>query len=62
MENSTILTPRIRTLFNYLDWREDMQISLHNKGLYRMTVGRAIEPHQHIEKSKYLDMLDEAFD
>ena len=38
-----------------------MHISLCNKGLYRMTMGRAVELQQHIEKSKYLDRLDEAF-
>ena len=38
-----------------------MQISLHNKGLYRMTMGRVTEPQHYIEKSKHLDRLDEAF-
>ena len=38
-----------------------MHISLRNKGLYRMTMGRAVEPQQYIEKSKHLDKLDEYF-
>ena len=61
MENSTILNPRILTLFNYLDWREDMQIALHSKGLYKMTMGRVVKPQQYIEKLKHLDRPDEAF-
>ena len=61
MENSTTLTPKILTPFNYLDWRDDMQIVLCNKGLYRVTMGREVETQQRIEKSKYLNKLDEAF-
>ena len=61
MENSAALAPRILTPFNYLDCREDMQISLCNKGLYRMIMGRAVEPQQYIEKLKHLDRLDEDF-
>ena len=38
-----------------------MQVSLHNLGLFRMTMGRETEPHQHVEKNKYLNRLDEAF-
>ena len=61
MDNSTDLTLRILTPFNYLDWREDTQILLCNKGLYRMTMGTEVEPQQYIEKSKHLNKLDEAF-
>ena len=38
-----------------------MHISLRNKGVYRMTMGRVVEPQQYIEKLKHLDRLDEAF-
>ena len=55
------LTPIILTPFNYLDWTADMQIILHNKGLYKVTMGREVEPQQPFEKSKYLNKLDEAF-
>ena len=55
------MKPRILTPFNYLDWRDDMQISLHNKGLYRVTMDKEVETHQPLEKSKYLNKLDEAF-
>ena len=62
MENSVALTPIIITPFNYLDWRDDMQLVLCNKGLYKVTMGIEVEPQQHLEKSKYLNKLDEAFD
>ena len=52
-----ILTP-----FNYIDWRDDMHIVFRNKGLYRVTMGRKVEPQQPLEKSKYLNKLDEAYD
>ena len=61
MENSTTLTPKILTPFNYLDWRDDMQIVFHNKDLYRVTMGREDEPQPPLEKSNHLDKLDEAF-
>ena len=57
MENSTPLSPRILTPFNYIDWREDMQISLHNKGMHRMKMGKEVEPHNYIEKSNFLNKL-----
>ena len=62
MENSNPLVPRILTPFNYMDWREYMQISLHNKSLHSVTMGKEVEPQATIEKSKYLNKLDEAFD
>ena len=61
MEISTAFTPIILTPFNYLDWRDDMQIVLCNKGQYRVTMAREVKPQQHLEKSKYLNKLDEAF-
>ena len=38
-----------------------MQISLCKKGLYMMTMGRAVKPHQYIEKLKHLDRIYEDF-
>ena len=61
MVNSTTLTPRILTPLNYLDWRDDMHIVLHNKGLYKVTMGKEVEPQHPLEKSKYLNKLDESF-
>ena len=54
-------TPRILTPFNYVDWREDMQVSLCNKGFFRIILGREVEPHHPTEKNKFLNRLDEAF-
>ena len=54
-------TPRILTPFNYVDWREDMQFSLCNKGYFRIILGREVEPHHPIEKNKFLNCLNEAF-
>ena len=61
MENSASLTARIFTPFNYIDWRDDMQIVLHNKGMYMLTMDREFKPQKNLEKSKYLNRLDEAF-
>ena len=61
MENSVALTLRILTPFNYLDWREYVQIVLYNKGLYRVTMGKEVKPQQPLEISKYLNKLDETF-
>ena len=38
-----------------------MQVSLHNKGLFRMIMGREDEPHHPAEKNKFLNHLDVAF-
>ena len=54
-------TPQIVTPFNYLNWREDMQVSLCNKGYFKIILGREVEPHQPVEKNKFLNHLDKAF-
>ena len=61
MENLNPLTPRILTPFNYLDWREYMQITLCRNSMYRVTMGKEFKPQESIEKSKFLIKLDEAF-
>ena len=38
-----------------------MKMVLCKKGLYSYTMGKQIEPQQYIEKSKYLNKLDESF-
>ena len=38
-----------------------MQISLCNKGMFRMKMGREVEPQQYVEKNKFLNRLNEAF-
>ena len=54
-------TPRIRTNSNYLNWRVDMQVSLRNKGYFRIILGREVEPNHLVERNKFLNRLDEAF-
>ena len=61
MENSITQTLKILTPFNYLDWRDYMEIVLPNKGLYKVTMGREVKPQQYIEKSKYLNKIYESF-
>ena len=39
-----------------------MQLSLHNKGYFMIILGREVEPHQLVEKNKFLNRSDEAFD
>ena len=56
------LVPRILTPFNYTDWREDMQVALCKIFLFRMTMGRETEPQHYVEKNKFLNQLDEAFE
>ena len=38
-----------------------MKISLHDKSLYKVTMGKEVKPLIVIENSKYLNKLDEAF-
>ena len=54
-------TPWILTPFNYVDWREDMQVSLCNKGFFRIIIGRESEPYHLAEKNKFLNNLYESF-
>ena len=54
-------TPWILTPFNYLDWREDMQLSLCNLGYYRIILRREVDPHRPVERNKFQNLLDEAF-
>ena len=54
--SSNILTP-----FNYHQWKEDIEISLRYKGIFRVTIGIDIEPNAVIEKEKYWYKLDEVY-
>ena len=60
MDPST-LVPQILTPFNFVDWREDIQVSLCKFGSFRMRMGRETQPHHPTEKNKFLNQLDEAF-
>ena len=54
-------TPQILTPFNYVDWREDMLLSLRKQGYFGIILGREAEPHHPAEKNKFLNRLDEDF-
>ena len=54
-------TPRILTSFHYVDWREDMQLSLSKERYFRIILGREDEPYHLAERNKFLNCLDEAF-
>jgi hypothetical protein len=50
-----ILTP-----YNYFSWKEKISIHIQTIGLYRLTLNTDTEPTSSIEKSKYLNRMDEA--
>jgi hypothetical protein len=50
-----ILTP-----YNYFAWKEKISIHLRSRGLYRLTMNTDLELTTAIEKSKYLNLMDEA--
>ena len=51
-----ILTP-----YNYFAWEAKMEIFLRSRGLYRIAMATECEPTAAIEKSKYLNRMDEAY-
>ena len=52
----TILTP-----FNLFEWKEDMEILLRVKGLYRVTMAIESEPNAATNKIKWNNRRDEAY-
>ena len=54
-------TPQILTPFNYVDWREDMQLALCKRDCYRIILGRETDPHHPAKKNKFINHLDEYF-
>jgi hypothetical protein len=50
-----ILTP-----YNYFAWKEKIAIHLRTRGLYGLTLNTDTNPTSTIEKSKYLNLMDEA--
>ena len=52
-----LLTP-----YNFHSWKSDMEIQLHSKGLFRVTMDIEVEPRSAIEKSRFLNKKDVAFD
>ena len=51
-----ILTP-----YNFHSWKGDMEIQLHSRGLYRVTMDTEPELGSTIDKSRFLNKKDEAF-
>ena len=51
-----ILTP-----FNLFEWKEEMEILLREKGLYRVTMAIESYPNAAIEKIKWHNKRDEAY-
>ena len=43
-----ILTP-----FNLFEWKDEMEILLRKKGLYRVTMATEVEPNATVEKIKW---------
>jgi hypothetical protein len=50
-----ILTP-----YNYFSWKDKIAIHLRYRGLYSLTMNTDTKPTSTIEKSKYLNRMDEA--
>ena len=49
------------TPFNYHQWKGDMEIQLHAKGFYRVTMDTKIEPNHVVDKARCWNKMDEAF-
>jgi hypothetical protein len=49
------------TPYNYFSWKERIIIDLWTKGFYRLTLNTDTKLTSSIEKSKYLNRMDEAF-
>jgi hypothetical protein len=50
-----ILTP-----YNFFAWKHKMELHLRSRELYWLTIGTYTKPTSAIEKSKYLNQMDEA--
>ena len=51
-----ILTP-----FNLFEWKENMEILLREKGLYRVAMETKVDPNASVEKIKWNNRRDEAY-
>jgi hypothetical protein len=50
------------TPYNYFEWDKKMEILLRGRGLYMLTMAMETKPISTIEKSKYLNRMDEAYE
>jgi len=51
-----ILTP-----YNYFEWKPKTLLLLGSRALYRITMAMKVEPNSAIDKSKFFNIVDEAF-
>ena len=49
------------TPFNYHQWKEDMEMQLHFKILFILTMEIEADPVHYVDKEKYWNRLDEAY-
>lgn len=47
---------------NYFDWKPKILLLLCSKGFYMITMGTETEPTSTIEKLKYFNRMDEAYE
>ena len=47
--------------FNYHEWKANIGILLHSKGLYRVSMALENEPNSIVEKAKWHNRLDESY-
>ena len=61
---NNIMAPFLELLthFHYHQWKEDMEMQLHSKRLYRATMGIEVEPIHYVDKENYWNKLDEAYE
>ena len=52
---------KILTPLNYHQWKEDIEIQLLSKGLYRVIMEMELELIHYVDKEKYWNKIDEAF-
>ena len=51
-----LLTP-----FNYHQWKEEMEMQLRSKRLFKLTMETKKEPIHYVDKEKYWNRIDEAY-
>jgi hypothetical protein len=49
------------TPYNFFSWKDKMIMHIRRRRLYRLTMDTETEPTSTIEKSKYMNQMDEAF-
>jgi hypothetical protein len=62
-DNGKMEFPKEFTLtpYNFFAWKENMVMHHRRRGLYRLSMNREKKPTSSIEKSKYLNLMDESF-